>query len=886
MEGKSYSILHNDTVESIFDLDVLRKIQRRFCHVAKVYAFAMDDRGRMVTEMSGSKEDVDLLFGKIGMHAFLNVCDRVGSQSLEEQVVEETEYDNVRIAAISIREKNTIYLNWIICAVLVPTEEMNPDRLLTGVERNVKEEVFLDVLDLIRQLTKQFVVSGLRARVAETAAPTETGVHENIVAELKRSECITQLLALLDSDDSLEELTTQLLRLTTNHLDIAGGSLIRINADGETVDLLSNYHSGASVMLDRTRNLPRPAVLMREKPYVASMRSNLAPEEKAFMVQEGFVNYAAMPIYVKDKLSMYLTYCDVKENHVFDIDDIKFMNDATKIMQDIIAKRVQKNSIVSSYASLESIMDHTGAILYVEDCETGESLFANRLLRTTFTEEFGKNRIHELLNEGRPKESMTDYYEIFHESSERFYEVHSSQIKWVDGRDCVVYSAFDITDKKRYQKKIEQQAYTDFLTGLYNRMCCERDLAWHIDEAKKNNRRGALLYLDLDDFKHINDGLGHQYGDVLLKAIAHELQRVEGIYHTCYRMGGDEFVVIIPAEQFPRITFIVEGIKQVFARPWFLKDADYYCTMSMGVVEFPAAGEDVQDLIKKADIAMYEAKKSGKNRVAEYTNNSGSSSNKRLDMEKNMRDATVTGCKEFEVYYQPIMNVIDGEARCCGAEALVRWNSHELGFVPPLDFIPLAEYLGLINPIGNYVLLEACKACRYWNLHGQPNYKVNVNLSVVQLLQTDIAVTVENALNETGLNPHNLTLEVTESLAINDMQRMKEILSKIQSLGCRIALDDFGTGYSSLNHIREIPFDVIKVDQSFVTDLDTDAYSQAFVRMVGELAKTLQVYICVEGIEREAQYEALKGMFVELIQGYYFGKPMPREQFEKKYITE
>lgn len=208
-----------------------------------------------------------------------------------------------------------------------------------------------------------------------------------------------------------------------------------------------------------------------------------------------------------------------------------------------------------------------------------------------------------------------------------------------------------------------------------------------------------------------------------------------------------------------------------------------------------------------------------------------------------------------------------------------------MGFIAPSDFIPLAEYLGLINPIGNHVLKTACETCKSWNDNGHPEYKVNVNLSVIQLLQPDIVDIVEQTLVETGINPRNLTLEVTESLAINDMTRMKEILGNIKKLGVRIALDDFGTGYSSLNHIREIPFDVIKVDQSFVKDLADDTYSQSFIKMVSELADTIGVSICVEGIETKEQYKVLEGMKVRLIQGYYFGRPMPRYQFEEKYVS-
>ena len=180
---------------------------------------------------------------------------------------------------------------------------------------------------------------------------------------------------------------------------------------------------------------------------------------------------------------------------------------------------------------------------------------------------------------------------------------------------------------------------------------------------------------------------------------------------------------------------------------------------------------------------------------------------------------------------------------------------------------------------------EACKACQYWNTHGHPEFKVNVNLSVVQLLQTDIVETIEETIRRSGINPHNLTLEVTESLAINDMERMKKILNQIRGLGARIALDDFGTGYSSLNHIREIPLDVIKVDQSFVSDLTEDSYSQSFIKMVAELAGAIGVSICIEGIETREQYKVLEGMKVRLVQGYYFDRPMTRKDFDKKYVT-
>ena len=269
------------------------------------------------------------------------------------------------------------------------------------------------------------------------------------------------------------------------------------------------------------------------------------------------------------------------------LDEVKFLGDVTKILQSILARRIQKNSLASSYASLEAILDNVGSGIYVRDMETKEVLFANRIFRNTFDKEIKEGTINDILDGGKRSRANATYLELHHPTRDRWYDLHYTYIHCVDGRKVSLCAIFDITDKKLYQQKIELQANNDFLTGLYNRMCCERDLVHYIDEAKQTDGQGALLYLDLDDFKHINDGLGHQYGDVLLKAISHSLQRIEGIENTCYRMGGDEFVIIIPATSYANFDIIIDEIRIVFNKPWFLKGADYYCTTSMGIVTFP-----------------------------------------------------------------------------------------------------------------------------------------------------------------------------------------------------------------------------------------------------------------------------------------------------------
>lgn len=508
----------------------------------------------------------------------------------------------------------------------------------------------------------------------------------------------------------------------------------------------------------------------------------------------------------------------------------------------------------------------------------------NQSFKDLYVRTIEKGILEEFLFSDRELSKKNCYEETFSEVENKWFDVRKTQINWVDGHVVTLCTTYDITEKKKYQKKIETQANNDFLTGLYNRMRCEQELERYIQKAQMAGTQGALIYIDLDDFKHINDGLGHQYGDVLLKAIAHSLVRINGIENNCYRMGGDEFIVIIADTQKDKLDAICNNIKDIFTKPWFLKGEDYYCTTSMGIAYFPTDGSTVEDVIRKADLALYSAKRKGKNCVEFYNANEGDSSSKRLDYEKNMRNAAMNEMDQFEVYYQPIVDITKEGNPCSGAEALVRWNSGTLGFIQPGDFIPLAEYLGLINPIGEYVMMKAAKRCKYWNDMGHPEYKVNVNLSVVQLLQNDIVKKIKKVLEESRISPKNLRLEVTESLAINDMTRMKKILGEIKELGVGIALDDFGTGYSSLNHIRELPIDVIKIDRCFIEHIGEDDFSDAFVKLVAELAKAIGVTVCVEGVEKKEQYQAMKNMEIKLIQGYFFGKPLTQKDFEEKYL--
>lgn len=539
-------------------------------------------------------------------------------------------------------------------------------------------------------------------------------------------------------------------------------------------------------------------------------------------------------------------------------------------------------SIISGNKILKEILANIGSGVVVFDLERKSMLFRN------FTAENSEEHIRVLADAMRglmddgehmiPKRPV----EFFDAESGLWFDLRFSKLKWLDDRDVVLISSSDTTLKKKNSTKSSFQAQNDFLTGLFNRMKCEIDLKKVVESAEKNNRQGAVLFIDLDNFKNINDSLGHDYGDALLQEIGVVLQGILGLRQHCYRMGGDEFVAIITPENYGLLKKILTNISVEFNKPWFLLDSEVYCTMSMGIVKFPDQGKDVNDLIKKADIAMYHAKKAGKNRYNFYTEDKGDVSYHRLEVESNMRQAVEGSCEEFVVFYQPIVDTATD--KCTGCESLVRWNSKALGFMAPGDFIPLAEYLGLIVDIGDFVLETACLQCKEWNDTFDKDFSINVNLSVVQLLQQNVVSHIKNIILGTGVNPKNITLEITENLAINDMERVKDIISGLKELGVKIALDDFGTGYSSLNYIKQLDFDIIKIDKSFVDEILTDDYEKAFVKMIVDLSKQIGARVCVEGVEEEAQYLLLQELHADCIQGYYFSKPIPSVEFERKFL--
>lgn len=588
------------------------------------------------------------------------------------------------------------------------------------------------------------------------------------------------------------------------------------------------------------------------------------------------------PIEINEEVSLYIVFFLLNKEKVFSQLNITFMKNVATVLQAIAQRKVINNSLLCSYNALQDVLNNVGCDITVYDSVTGEIQFENMKAREDKNSQMIVDECARwYFDEKQQGNDNIDVIEKYCEKNKQWYEVKFSELKWVNDRDVTMCTVFNITQKKKNIEKIKFQAQNDFLTGLYNRMKCEADLQNIINEARDMGDKAALLFLDLDDFKRINDGLGHQYGDILLQEIATGLQSVRGLAEHCYRMGGDEFVAIIVPEMHNEMHRIIDNIMTMFNSLWYIMDAECYCTVSMGIVEFPAQGETVNELIKKADVAMYSAKKSGKNTYAFYKADEDTSA-RRFDVENNMRQAIAEECEEFVVHYQPVME-IEGE-KCIGCEALVRWNSRAFGLMTPIEFIPLAEYLGLITNIGDFVLEKACMKCKEWNEKYDPNFKMSINLSVVQLLQNNLVNSIKEILERTEVNPKNIILEITETLAINDIARVVNIIEGIKDLGISIALDDFGTGYSSLNYIKELHLDIIKVDRTFVEDIEDEDYELVFIKLITDMAKKLNIKICIEGVEREEQIKVLKTVDVDWFQGFYYSMPVAEEEFEKRFL--
>lgn len=441
----------------------------------------------------------------------------------------------------------------------------------------------------------------------------------------------------------------------------------------------------------------------------------------------------------------------------------------------------------------------------------------------------------------------------------------------------------DITERKKSEETILKMAYHDQLTGLPNRVLLIDRLNHLLAQGRRNKRLAAILFLDLDNFKHINDSLGHDEGDNLLKDVSERLKKHTRSCDTLARHGGDEFIILIDdLKKVENITKVVERIFSEFKKPFVLNGQVCFVTTSIGISIYPDDGEDGNTLLKNADIAMYRAKEEGKNTYQLYKPAMTERTIEIIKMKSMLRTAIEN--EEFILHYQPQVNISTGDI--IGLEALVRWQNPERGLIYPGTFIPLAEDTGLIVPIGEWVLHTACAQNKSWQDKCLKPTKVAVNLSVRQLMQKDFVGMVKRILKDTKLDPGYLELEVTESMVMEDIESNIEILHELKSLGIRISIDDFGTGYSSFEYLKQMPIDMLKIGMPFVRDIIESPDDAAIATSIIQVGHIMNLEVIAEGVETIEQFRLLRTLLCDNVQGFLVSKPLPSsvgiEEFLKK----
>ncbi|WP_284644077.1 putative bifunctional diguanylate cyclase/phosphodiesterase [Paenibacillus silviterrae] len=439
----------------------------------------------------------------------------------------------------------------------------------------------------------------------------------------------------------------------------------------------------------------------------------------------------------------------------------------------------------------------------------------------------------------------------------------------------------DITARKQEELYTQYIAHHDPLTGLANRLKFNQMLEEKLAEAERKARKLAVLLIDLDRFKFINDTLGHQFGDEALIELSNRLTEAIGEQGVVTRLGGDEFALLLPGiNEIDEVILTAESILQLFLRPVELQEREFYLAASIGISLYPNDGDSTSHLMKNADIAMYHAKSSGGNQYRFYTQELNAALRRHVDMETALRKSLENG--ELELYYQPQYDL--AADRLTGAEALLRWHSKELGAVSPVEFIPLAEQSGLIVMIGQWVLEEACREAVGWAGLSDYPMTVSVNVSAIQLMQPDFVYIVTRALRATGLPAGQLCLEITESMVMDKLTMVMKTLDELVALGIHISMDDFGTGYSSLSVIQQLPVSSIKIDRSFIMNMTEEQLERSIVPAIISMSHMLGKEVVAEGVENAEQLNILRGLHCDTGQGYFFSKPLPAEEMIR-FIT-
>jgi diguanylate cyclase (GGDEF)-like protein/PAS domain S-box-containing protein len=620
-------------------------------------------------------------------------------------------------------------------------------------------------------------------------------------------------------------------------------------------------------------------------------------------VQASLKSAAAFPLMRRDVVAGALVvYCGVEER--FDGQFIKLLteisNGVSFAMEDIAREDFRKaadQALRDSEQRYHVVMDGAGDAIILAESD-GRIIEANRraLDQLGYTrEEFMRLNAAALFPKNQQAEAMARHVRILVtgrtvdssvtviRKDQRTFPVDAVESRVdLQGRHLVLSIFRDVSERKAAEERIHYLAFHDALTGLPNRTLLIDRIEQAIREAGRRNSLVGILFLDLDNFKNVNDTLGHDFGDELLQGAAMRIRGALRSEDTLARLGGDEFIVLITDPASPAdVAVVAQKIIDAMAVPFVISGHTFHITCSIGMSVFPRDGQDSGVLLRTADEALYEVKKEGRNRAAFHTPEMHEAAVESIRMENDLREAI--RLEQFVLHYQPVVNLQTG--RIISAEALIRWQHPQRGLISPLRFIPLAEEKGLILILGEWVMRTACQQNRRWQQAGLPVVPIAVNLSALQCREPSLEQTIRTVLAETQLDPSLLELEITEGTLMQQTEALRNRMLEIKKIGIRFLLDDFGTGYSSLSYLTRFPIDTLKIDSSFIRDMMDDPKDLAVVDTIVDLADNLQLTTIAEGVEKVEQVTLLKLLGCQAMQGYYFSRPVPADQFAQYLIT-
>ena len=618
---------------------------------------------------------------------------------------------------------------------------------------------------------------------------------------------------------------------------------------------------------------PDDREMVREKAVKCLQEKSFEPYEYRFVMQNNdmlWVLETVAPIMYKGERATLGSFMDIT---------------GRKKMEDALLRSEERyRNILENIQEAYYEVDLAGNFTFCNDslckitgCKKDELKGANY---RKFSNKENSNNVFQVFNKVYITEEPTDRFDwliIRKDGSERYIEASVALQKDASDKPIGFKGMIrDITERKRTEQQINYMATHDVLTGLPNRLMFNQLLNQAIRAAHRNKKQLSVLFIDLDRFKTINDSLGHEAGDRLLREIARRFKRTIRAMDVVGRLGGDEFVILIENVDGPEhVETFARKILSSTIKPMILAGEECRITASIGISMYPKDGLDEQTLTKNADIAMYYAKEEGKNNYQYYSGDIQSKSNIRFSIETNLRRALERN--ELSLEYQAKLDFKSGAIT--GVEALLRWNNPILGAITPTQFIPIAEETGMIVPIGKWVMKTACVQNVAWQRQGLPSICMAVNLSQRQLMDDYLLDDIQTALKCSGMRPDLLELEITESMIMHNPNRLIDVLTNIKKMGVRLAIDDFGTGYSSLSQIRNFPIDTLKVDRSFIRNLLQDADNKAITEAIITMGKTLGLTVVAEGVETEAQKDFLRELICDEMQGFLFSKPISPEAF-------